>query len=235
MKSKWLSEIALGITMLLTSSVGFAADTDLQLGTLWKGTAPEGTPAWINVLYRTFSDAPAGSFGTYEWIRYTVEVQVTTDRIVHDDTPHTCCEVHGKGNLTGQEILDTLYLNVNPRLDIEKLKIYWTGAPMAPGPTGSNVFPVAGNPPSKIDIEANEFELSSAGKFDILLQWRGIKRLGPSGTSWSKLLFVYDDGRQELLPSDIQVSSRNARSGLAPFIAVGHIKNVGGDDNAWIK
>jgi hypothetical protein len=232
---KALRAMALGTSMILVANAGMAADTSLPLGTLWKGDAPAGTPAWVNVLFRTFTDVPTGNLGSYEWIRNTVEVQITTDGILHDDPTPSCCPVQGKGNLTGRENLEALYLNLNPRLNIHKLKIYWTGAPMSAGPSGSNVFPAPGLPPSKIDIGSNDFEVGKAGKFDIELQWDGNKKLGPSSVSWSKLLFVYDDGNEVLLPSDIQVVSRNPRSGLAPFVAVGHIKHVDGDDDAWIK
>jgi hypothetical protein len=234
---KTLRVVALGSAMLLTANAAFAADTNLPLGTLWKGEAPAGSPPWVNVLIRTFSDAAPGAYASYEWIRYTLEVQVTTDSAFHDETPASCCGVQGYGHLSGRETLESLYLNLNPRLDIDKLRIYWTGAPMAAGQPGSDTFPAAGLRPSKIRIEANEFGLGAAGKFDIKLEWDGNTKLGPSGVSWSKLLFVYGDGGIDdaLLPSDIQVMSRNARSGLAPFIAAGHIKHVDGGDEAWIK
>jgi hypothetical protein len=231
--------IALGMGAMV-GSVFAVEDTDLSLGDSYSGSAPGGTPPWVNILFRDFSDADPGAYGTFEWIRNTVEVQITTrttaDGAPFDDPGGSCCPVVGKGNLTGRERLSELYLNLNHALDPRKLKIYWTGKPMAPGPAGSNVFPAAGLAPVSIKIDGDAFQPGDgAGRFDIRLRWAGDEKLGQDG-DWSKLLFVYDDANTDISAEDFLVVSKRAKSKAGPFIAVGRIKNTHGhSDNGWIK
>ena len=209
-----------------------ALDTDLPLGTSYSGTAPGGAAPWVNVRFRDFSGADRDAYGTYEWIRNTVEVQVTTSGVFHDDPG----AVVGKGNLTAKERLLELYLNVNSRLDASKLKIYWTGKPMDAGPAGSNVFPASGLEPSRIEVRENGFKADGgAGRFDILLMWNGNAKLGQDA-DWSKLLFVYDNGNTDISADDFLVESNGATSPGAPFIAVGRVQNTSeATAHGWIK
>ncbi len=230
---------AVGMFSLASSAFG-VEDTDLPLGQSYAGTAPGGSAPWVNVLFRDFSDAEPDAYGTFEWIRNTVEVQITTATTApgapFDDAGGSCCPVVGKGNLTGRERLDDLYLNFNRALDARKLKIYWTGRPMAPGPDGSNVFPAAGLEPVAMLVRENHFHAGGgAGRFDILLKWGGRAKLGQDG-DWSKLLFVYDNGHTDISAEDFLVVSNKPRSHAAPFIAVGRIQHTDGRSaNGWIK
>jgi hypothetical protein len=230
-----LASIIVGASLFAAVGTAVAVeDTDLPLGKSFKGEAPAGDAPWVNVLLRDFSDAQPGAYGDFEWIRNTVEVQVTTGSEFYDDAGGSCCGVQGKGNLTGSESLRSLYLNVNPRLNPKKLKIYWTGEPMPPGPDGANTFPAAGLKPTQIQIGRNEFQADGAGSFDILIQWKGKEKLGPD-VDWSKLLIVYDDGNKDISADDfLMVSHRPERHG-GPFIGVGRVKGIDGDDSAWIK
>jgi len=132
-----------------------AEDTLLPLGHAYAGGTPSGDAPWINILFRDFSNDPS-DFGTYEWIRKTVEVQVTAGNELYDEPPAGgCCPVQGYGNLVGQERLDELLLNFNRHLDIRKLRAYWTGNPMPPGPEGSNTFPDNGLEPVLMEVRKN--------------------------------------------------------------------------------
>ncbi len=227
------SAIALAATFHLTAPAS-AQDVDLGLSTAWKGAAPASTSLpWVNVLLRDFS--AAGDLGTYEWIRPTVEMQVTTGQgIFSSPNPGGCCDVTGKGNLVPGETLQALYMNLNPRLDARKLKLYWTGAPMPPGPAGSNVFPAAGLRPVSIEIAPNAFALDGAGRFDIKIVWNGQDKLGGE-FQHSQLLFVYDDPSVDLSPEDFFAISTGANSSSAPFVAVGVVKGIDGSKTGWIK
>jgi hypothetical protein len=225
---------------MLTAGGAQALDTDLPLGTSYSGTAPGGAAPWVNVRFRDFSGADPGAYGTFEWIRNTVEVQVTTATTApgapYDDPGGSCCPVVGKGNLTAKERLLELYLNFNSRLDASKLKVYWTGKPMDAGPAGSNVFPAAGLEPIRIEVRENGFKADGgAGRFDVLLMWNGNAKLGQDA-DWSKLLFVYDNGNTDISADDFLVVSSGATSPAAPFIAVGRVQNTNGATaNGWIK
>ena len=224
--------LALAGAMLMAGGAQ-ALDTDLPLGTSYSGTAPGGAAPWVNVRFRDFSGADTGAYGTFEWIRNTVEVQVTTaPGALHDDPG----AVVGKGNLTAKERLLELYLNFNSRLDASKLKVYWTGKPMDAGPAGSNVFPAAGLEPIRIEVRENGFKADGGvGRFDILLMWNGNAKLGQDA-DWTKLLFVYDNGNPDISADDFLVESSGATSPAAPFIAVGRVQNTNGTTaNGWIK
>jgi hypothetical protein len=117
--------LAAAAGLILGSGTSLAVeDTDLPLGVSWNGDAPGGAPPWVNVLFRDFSDAAPGAYGDFEWIRKTIEVQVTTGSDFYDEPGGSCCGVQGKGNLTAYENLKALWLSFNPRLDVKKLKIY---------------------------------------------------------------------------------------------------------------
>ena len=215
-------------------------DTDLALGESYAGTAPGGGAPWVNVLLRDFSDAAPGAYGDFEWIRNTVEVQVTTATTApgapFDDPGGSCCPVVGKGNLTARERLTELYLNFNHLLDVRKLEVYWTGKPMAAGPDGANVFPAAGLEPIVMEVRENGFNPGHrAGRFDIRLKWGGGGDLGQDA-DWSKLLFVYDGGNTDISAEDFLVVSKGATSPSAPFIAAGRVLNTdGASATGWIK
>jgi hypothetical protein len=134
-----------------SSSIGAVVDTDMPLSVWWNGSPP--TPdgrTWVNVLFRDFNGA--GPLGNYEWIRDTVELQITTDSLTHG----LKAPVVGRGSLLSGEDVKSLWLKFNPNKDISKLKIYWTGASMAPGvPTNADTFPDAGLQPSDISLGAN--------------------------------------------------------------------------------
>lgn len=225
-----LKGLAVGMAFGVLSWSASAADTDLPLRASWKGDAPGGAPPWVNVLMRDFSDA--GPLGDFEWIRPTVEVQITTAPGHFDDPGGSCCPVEGKGNLTGSENLRAIWLNVSSRLEAGKLKIYWTGNPMPPF---GHTFPAAGLQPSRISVRQNGFSLGSAGKFDIQIEWNGAHKLGQD-VDWSKLLFVYDDPSIDLTPEDFQVTSSGSHDAAAPFLAIGHVRRTSGaEGSAWIK
>src|SRR3954452_25021612 len=226
------------VIALMVSGSAFAAvtDTSVALNFSWNGAKP--TPddrTWVNTLYRDFTGA--GSLGNFEWIRNTIELQVTTDSLLHG----TQAPVQGFGHLASGEDVKSLWLNFNPNKDISKLKIYWTGASMAPGvPTNADTFPDAGLQPSGFVVGADIDKAGADGLFDIRIDWdKGGIKLGPanSATSFSKLLLVYDDGKANLEPSDFSFRSAPAQgSTFGPFEAVAHIRNIpgGGEDSGWI-
>jgi len=232
-----LARVTLAATLAAPAVVLHAAeDTDLPLRTAYAGGTPGGEVPWVNVLFRDFSSDPS-DFGTCEWIRKTVEVQVTAGGELYDEAPlGGCCPVQGKGNLVGQERLDELLLNFNHLLDIRKLRVYWTGRPMEPGPEGSNTFPDTGLEPALMEIREDHFTAGGrAGRFDIRIKWGGRLKLGRD-VGWSKLLFVYDGGNTDISPEDFLVTSKGAQSPSAPFIAVARIKNMtAGPASGWIK
>lgn len=231
------ARLAIAATFLsVTFSASAAEDTQLPLGTAYAGGTPGGNAPWVNVLFRDFSNDPS-DFGSYEWIRKTVEVQVTAGNELYDEPPSGgCCPVQGYGNLVGAERVDELLLNFNRHLDARKLKVYWTGKPMSPGPEGSNTFPDAGLEPVLLEVRKNGFEGGGkAGEFDIRIKWGGRLKLGRD-VGWSKLLFVYDNGNTDIDADDFLVTSKGAHSSAAPFIAVARIKNIAGQrSSGWIK
>jgi hypothetical protein len=236
------------VTFTLVTGIAIApasaqVDTDLPLGISFAGDAPGGTPPWVNVLFRDFDNIP--DFGTFNWIKNTVEVQVTTAGGFYDEPGGSCCGVQGKGNLTGRENLKALWLNVHPRVDISKLKLYWTGESMPPGTQPgacdssgcADKFPAAGLRPTDIEIARNKFKVGPSGcDFDILIQWKGKNKLGQDADH-SKLLLVYDDANQDIDPSDFTVASDSCkRNRPGVFIGVGHVQNTsGGEGSGWIK
>jgi hypothetical protein len=230
--------LALGATAPAIAQI----DTDMPLGVSWNGDSPAGTPPWVNVLFRDFSNIP--DFGTFNWIKNTVEVQITTGGEVYDDPEPSCCAVQGKGNLTGRENLKALWLNVHPRIDLSKLKLYWTGASMPPGTVGdacnadgcADTFPAAGLEPTDISIGRDKFRAgSSSCTFDILIQWKGKDKLGQD-VDWSKLLLVYDDANEDIDSADFMLPSDACKKAGALFMGVGHIQNTyGPQGGGWIK
>jgi hypothetical protein len=223
---------------LMYPVVTFAAvtDTSVPLNFSWNGAKP--TPddqTWVNALYRDFSGA--GDLGNFEWIRNTIELQVTTDSLLHGSQ----APVQGLGHLASGEDVKSLWLNFNPAKDVSKLKIYWTGASMAPGvPTNADTFPDAGLQPSDIVTGSNIDKAGADGVFDIRLDWdKGGIKLGPadSANSFSKLLLVYDDGKVNLEAADFFFTSAPGQgSDFGPFRAVAHIRNIpgAGEDSGWI-
>jgi hypothetical protein len=226
------------VAALMISGPAFAAVTDssVALNFAWNGAKPSPDDrTWVNALYRDFSGA--GALGNFEWIRNTIELQVTTDSLLHGSQ----APVQGFGHLASGEDVKSLWLNFNPNKDISKLKISWTGASMAPGvPTNADTFPDAGLKPSDFVIGANIDKAGADGLFDIRIDWdKGGIKLGPddSANSFSKLLLVYNDGKSNLEPSDFFFSSAPAQgSNFGPFEAVAHIRNIpgGGEDSGWI-
>lgn len=219
-----------------SSSIGAVVDTDMPLKVSWNGSPP--TPdsrTWVNVLFRDFSGA--GPLDNFEWIRNTVELQITTDSLTHGKQ----AQVVGHGSLLSGEDVKSLWLKFNPKKDISKLKIYWTGASMAPGvPTNADTFPDAGLQPSDISLGANFDKAGADGHFDIKLEWKdGANKLGPADPdhSFSKLLLVYDDGKSNIDASDFFFGSAPDKgSKFGPFDAVAHIRNIPttSEDSGWI-
>jgi len=237
---------------LLALALGSAApvmaqDHDMPLGIAFSGDAPAGTPPWVNVRFRDFDtierDGPNG-FGTYYWLKNTVEVQVTTGNGFYDEPGGSCCGVQGLGNLTGRENLKALWLNVSPRVDLTKLKLYWTGESMPPGTVGdacdasgcADVFPAAGLKPTDITIVRNKSHAGPSGcSFDVLIEWKGRDKLGQAAEH-SKLLFVYDDASQNIDWTDFMVASDACKKSGALFMGVGHVQNIyGPEGSGWIK
>jgi hypothetical protein len=244
-KVKWMGAVLVASSLALTAGLAAGAqDSDVALGTVFAGARPgigaadaasprNNSAPWVNVRLRDFSDAPPGDYGTYEWIRKTVEVQISVDDGYYQQSGVGCCQVQGLGNLKGTEYLSALYLNFNKRLNLHKLKLYWTGKSMPPGvPTGADTFPVAGKEPVEVSIGKNAFHAGPGGDFDVKVVWKD-GDMKPGG--WSKLLFVYDDGKEEISPADFSVASRDPRSPYAPFVAVGQIKGIEGSKEGWIK
>jgi hypothetical protein len=242
-KMKWMGAALLACSMTFGAQIaGAAQDSDLALGTVFAGARPgigaidassprNSSAPWVNVRLRDFSDAAPGAYDNYEWIRKTVEVQVSVNDGFFGEG--TCCPVQGLGNLKADEYLSALYLNFNKRLNLHKLKLYWTGKSMPPGvPTNADTFGVAGKEPVEISIGKNAFRAGPGGDFDVVVKFKD-GDLKPGG--WSKLLFVYDDGNEEISPADFIVASRDPRSPYAPFIAVGQIKGIEGSKEGWIK
>ena len=242
-------------SLLLTAGAFAAEDNDLVLGTVFQGVRPAGAGPWVNARFRDFSDAAPGSYGTYEWIRNTVELQVSAGSALYDDAGGSCCPVQGRGNLTSKEYLSALYLSFNERLNIKKLKLYWTGTAIPGAPAGANTFPAAGLEPAEIGVGKNAFGAGQAGSFDIMIEWPD-NMLGPEHMPYSKLIFVYDDGKQDISPADFVVASRISRrasvwdqgdpdrpaergapskSPYAPFVGVAHIRNIEETKDGWIK
>jgi hypothetical protein len=80
-----------------------------------------------------------------------------------------------------------LYFNFNPAKDLSKLQLLWTG------PLG---FPLPGASPVSVVIAENGIAAGDLGLFDIAVNFGGTggSALGPAAaSSYSKLLFVYDD------------------------------------------
>jgi hypothetical protein len=235
-------------TLVATLALGAAApalaqvDRDLPLSTALTGDIPAGAPPWANVRFRDFTGIPDS--GIYNWIEKTVEVQVTTGQGCFDLLDDGSCRVEGLGNLTGDENLKALWLNVSPHIDPSKLKVYWTGESMPPGTVGdacddtgcADTFPQPGLRPTDMAIGRNRFRAGPSGcLFDILIQWRGGSKLGQEAEH-SKLLLVYDDANTEIDSSDFILPSDACRNSGALFIGVGHIQNTDGPEGSgWIK
>ena len=215
MNGNLLCRLAIGAGLLLASGIGAAQqEQNLSLNIPVAGSATGS----VNVLFRDFSTA--SGLGDYAWIQNTIEVQVTTNGVTYNDPPPAdCCPVVGKGSLAAGQSLQSLMLNFNPNLDINKLKLYWTGDPMPPGvPTNAATFPTAGTKPSDIAIAPNGFYAGGGQLFDIFMNWNG-------PMTFSKLLLVYDDGKTDIGFSDFFVSSATApystAAGFGPLLAAG--------------
>jgi PEP-CTERM motif len=236
MRAKLRSLCAVAMLVLPGPLLAAVTDTSLPLNISWNGAKP--TPddkTWVNTLFRDFSGA--GQLNNFEWIRNTVELQVTTDSLLHG----SAAPVQGFGHLANGEDVKSLWLNFNPNKDISQLKVYYTGDSMAPGvPTNADKFPDAGLRPSSILSGSNFDKAGPDGRFDIRVDWDsgGIK-LGPadSANSFSKLLLVYKNGAEDISPSDFFFNSAPAPgSKFGPFEAVAHIRNIPGgpEDSGFI-
>jgi hypothetical protein len=244
MVAKFKQAALIGFIVLAGVGAGTAnaQDQSLELGTLWKGNAPASSDKpWVNVLFRDFE----GAGGIFEWINNTVEVQVTTgseDYPPLPSDPIQCCTVEGNGHLTANETLKSLYLNVNPRIDISKLKLYWTGNSMPPGAGQCDAgicadkFPAAGLEPSNIAIGTNRFRVPGGCAFDILIEWKGQQRMGRD-SDHSKLLLVYDDATQSITKSDFLIASDVCPDNVnVPIYGAAHVQTPNGGGGAgWIK
>jgi hypothetical protein len=111
---------------------------------------------------------------------------------------------------------------------------------MPDGPNGANVFPAAGLQPTDIAVGENKFRAGASCSFDILIQWKGPKKLGQD-MDYSKLLFVYGDPNdlteEDLRADDFLVAAAPCKKGAPePFLGVGHIQNTSGaEGGGWIK
>jgi hypothetical protein len=240
-KTAWKAA-ALILASALTGPALAQVDQRMPLGTHVAGDAPGAAPPWVTVLFRDFDSIP--DFGTFNWIKNAVEVQITTDDQFHDDNPPSCCGVQGYGNLTGRENVKAIWLNVHPRVDLTKLKLYWTGESMPPGASGdacdangcADTFPAAGLKPSNISIGRNKFRAGPTGcSFDVLIEWKGEDKLGQAAEH-SKLLFVYDDAKKNIGFSDFILASDACRNSGDLYMGVAHIQNTDGSEGGgWIK
>jgi hypothetical protein len=227
---RYLSTFALASALLVSAYASAAVtDTSLPLNTWWDGAKPTANDrTWVNALFRDFSGADP--LGNFEWIRNTIELQITTDSLTHGAS----APVQGFGNLADGETVESLWLNFNPNLEIGKLAIYWTGIAMPPGPSGADTFPDAGLQPSMLLVGPQDFDQAGAdGLFDVRIDFPA---LGPADTanSFSKLLLVYDGGRTNIDPSDFFFSSAPGNGSSGPFKAVALIRNIPDGDSGWI-
>ena len=196
MNSKFLCRLAIGVGLSLAAGMATAQqDQHLILNVPVEGSATGS----VNVLFRDFSDIP--DFGNFNWIKNTIEVQVDS------------------GGLPNQQ-LQSLFLNFNPNLDINKLAFYWTGEPMpVPGiPEDANTFGNPGTKPSDIAIASNGFYAGGGQLFDIFVTWN-------QPSTFSKLLLVYDDSNTDIGFSDFFLPSATAPfftpPGFGPLLAAG--------------
>jgi hypothetical protein len=221
MNGNLLYRLAVGASLLLAAGIALAQqEQNLTLNVPVQGSATGS----VNVLFRDFSDIP--DFGNFNWIKNTIEVQVTTNGVTYNDPPPAdCCPVVGKGSLSAGQSLQSLFLNFNPNLDINKLKLYWTGDPMPPGePTNAATFPTAGDKPSDIAIASNGFYAGGGQLFDIFMNWNG-------PMTFSKLLLVYDDAKTDIGFSDFFLPSATApystSPSFGPLLAAGALTGPG--------
>jgi len=196
MNSKFLCRLAIGVGLSLAAGMATAQqDQHLILNVPVEGSATGS----VNVLFRDFSDIP--DFGNFNWIKNTIEVQVDSS------------------GLPNQQ-LQSLFLNFNPNLDINKLAFYWTGEPMpVPGiPEDANTFGNPGTKPSDIAIASNGFYAGGGQQFDIFVAWN-------QPSTFSKLLLVYDDSNTDIGFSDFFLPSATAPfftpPGFGPLLAAG--------------
>jgi hypothetical protein len=196
MNGNFLYRSVVGAILLLASGfVTAQQDQHLILNVPVAGTATGS----VDVLFRDFSTATG--LGDYAWIQNTIEVQVNSS------------------GLTNQQ-LQSLFLNFNPNLDINKLAFYWTGEPMpVPGiPDNANTFGMAGTKPSDIAIASNGFYAGGGQLFDIFVAWN-------QPSTFSKLLLVYDDSHTDIGFSDFFLPSATAPfftpPGYGPLLAGG--------------
>ena len=83
MPHRYLSTFALASALLVSAYASAAVtDTSLPLNTWWDGAKPTANDrTWVNALFRDFSGADP--LGNFEWIRNTIELQITTDSLTH--------------------------------------------------------------------------------------------------------------------------------------------------------
>jgi hypothetical protein len=202
MNGNFFGRLAIGASLLLAS--GFATaqqDQHLILNVPVEGSATGS----VNVLFRDFSNIP--DFGDFNWIKNTIEVQVDSS------------------GLPNQQ-LQSLFLNFNPNLDINKLAFYWTGEPMpVPGiPDNANTFDNPGTKPSDIAIASNGFYAGGGQLFDIFVAWN-------QPSTFSKLLLVYDDSNTDIGFNDFFLPSATAPfftpPGFGPLLAAGALTGPG--------
>jgi hypothetical protein len=220
MNGNLLSRLAFGASLLLASGIATAQqEQNLLLNVPVEGSATGS----VNILFRDFSTATG--LGDYAWIQNAIEVQVTTNGVTYNDPPpNDCCPVVGKGSLASDQSLQSLFLNFNPNLDINKLRLYWTGAPMSPGLPNAATFPTAGDQPSDIAIGTNVFYAGGGQLFDIFVRWN-------EPMTFSKLLLYYTDPTVDLGFDDFFVPSATVPSytspGFGPLLAAGALTGPG--------
>ncbi|MCW5626941.1 MAG: PEP-CTERM sorting domain-containing protein [Burkholderiales bacterium] len=178
---------------------------DLGLGTRIAGDTPAGAAPWVNLSLLDLGFVAGSGF---DGVKNTVELQISVTPTLQP-TPFTAedlegfglsaypttGQVIGKGDLTGDEYVSAIYMNVSSALDLSKLELAWTG------PMG---FPIAGVAPASIAISQNGFSAGSAGLYDILISFDP-GALSASSQISSKLLFTYDGGATDIDPSDFVV------------------------------
>ena len=179
--------------LLVIGAAGQAYGAVVTFGTglAFGGTAPEGARPWFTV---TFDDG--GSSGT-------VELTVSG------------------GNLTGNEFISELYLNLDPAMDATSL-VFST----PPGKTGSFDDPT-------IALGENAFKADGDGKHDILLTFATEDGLVTRFTSGDVLSYTVS-GITLLEASSFDfISAPNGGEG--EYVMAAHIQAIGQtSDSGWV-
>jgi len=145
----------------------------------------------------------------FDGVKNTVELQISTTPTDYP-TPFTDAQlvgfgfpagsnvggVDGLGTMASGDSVNWLYFNFNPAKDLSKLQLLWTE------PLG---FPLPGAKPVTVLIAENGIAGGDGGLFDIAVNFggTGMSQLGPdAASSYSKLLFIYDDYNTNIDISD---------------------------------